>query len=200
MGNRAVIVGKESDFGIYLQWNGGRDSVEAFLEYSRLKGHPGIVGSGDGIFALSTIITNFFGKHGYYVRPMKGDEAREARIWDNGIYIVEGNEIIERRSFEGKEQDDYELIDMLKRIDAAQPAEYQLGEEFIEAEEIPLDDLQIGDRYMEIDPVYGKVVKRTIVGKNKRGPYTDRYPNRDNPNQFDWNIENYPEGIVRLVK
>lgn len=40
MGNRAVIttskapdVSGAKDLGIYLHWNGGRDSVEAFLKY-----------------------------------------------------------------------------------------------------------------------------------------------------------------------
>ena len=41
MGNRCVITTRE-DFdndgiGIYLHWNGGRDSVEAFLKYCELK-------------------------------------------------------------------------------------------------------------------------------------------------------------------
>ena len=37
MGNRAVITTKENmdnnGIGIYLHWNGGRDSVRAFLKY-----------------------------------------------------------------------------------------------------------------------------------------------------------------------
>ena len=43
MGNRAVITTKENfennGIGIYLHWNGGRDSVEGFLEYCRRKGY-----------------------------------------------------------------------------------------------------------------------------------------------------------------
>ena len=45
MGNRAVITNKpnkgeiwEENIGIYLHWNGGRDSVEAFLKYCELRG------------------------------------------------------------------------------------------------------------------------------------------------------------------
>ena len=34
MGNRAVITTEKKDLGIYLHWNGGRDSVEAFLNES----------------------------------------------------------------------------------------------------------------------------------------------------------------------
>lgn len=31
MGNRAIITNKEKKVAVYLHWNGGRDSVEAFL-------------------------------------------------------------------------------------------------------------------------------------------------------------------------
>lgn len=42
MGNRAVITTEEnfeknSGLGVYLHWNGGRDSVQGFLEYCRLR-------------------------------------------------------------------------------------------------------------------------------------------------------------------
>ena len=43
MGNRAVITTQEyitnpDAIGVYLHWNGGRDSVEAFLKYCDLRG------------------------------------------------------------------------------------------------------------------------------------------------------------------
>jgi hypothetical protein len=37
MGNRAVITDNKQRIGIYLHWNGGRDSVEAFLKYCELR-------------------------------------------------------------------------------------------------------------------------------------------------------------------
>ena len=43
MGNRAVITTKKEwqndGIGVYLHWNGGRDSVEAFLTYCKMKGY-----------------------------------------------------------------------------------------------------------------------------------------------------------------
>ena len=43
MANRAVVTTKENmdnnGFGVYLPWNGGRDSVRAFLKYCELKGY-----------------------------------------------------------------------------------------------------------------------------------------------------------------
>ena len=38
MGNRAVITTEGRDLSLYLHWNGGRDSVEAFLRYCDLRG------------------------------------------------------------------------------------------------------------------------------------------------------------------
>ena len=43
MGNRAVITTRENfnndGVGVYLHWNGGRDSVQAFLTYCKMKGY-----------------------------------------------------------------------------------------------------------------------------------------------------------------
>ena len=45
MGNRAVITTEigwacpTNHLGVYLHWNGGRDSVQAFLTYCKLKGY-----------------------------------------------------------------------------------------------------------------------------------------------------------------
>ena len=40
MGNRAIITTKKdfdnNGIGVYLHWNGGRDSVQAFLTYCKL--------------------------------------------------------------------------------------------------------------------------------------------------------------------
>jgi hypothetical protein len=40
MGNRAIITNKDKKICIYLHWNGGRDSIEAFLTFCRMKGLP----------------------------------------------------------------------------------------------------------------------------------------------------------------
>ena len=39
MGNRAVITTPERKIGLYLHWNGGRDTVEPLLRYCDLKGY-----------------------------------------------------------------------------------------------------------------------------------------------------------------
>ena len=62
MGNRAIITTKEgyqnNGAGIYLHWNGGRDSVEGFLLYAKLQGCRG----GDyGLARMTQYIGNWFG-------------------------------------------------------------------------------------------------------------------------------------------
>ena len=38
MGNRAIIKPEGKNIGVYLHWNGGIDSVTAFLKYCELRG------------------------------------------------------------------------------------------------------------------------------------------------------------------
>ena len=68
MGNRAVIttstdinVSESNDIGVYLHWNGGRDSVEAFLLYCKLKGYRTPEYDNYGWARLCQVIGNFFG-------------------------------------------------------------------------------------------------------------------------------------------
>ena len=42
MGNRAVVTNKNQDIGIYLHWNGGPESVCAFLTYAKALGVRGL--------------------------------------------------------------------------------------------------------------------------------------------------------------
>lgn len=63
MGNRAVITTRKdlNGIGVYLHWNGGRDSVSAFLTYCKLKGFRPPERDNYGWAYLCTTIGNFFG-------------------------------------------------------------------------------------------------------------------------------------------
>ncbi len=61
MGNRAVITTPDKKMGIYLHWNGGRDSVEAFLHYCELHGFRSPDRDPYGWARLCQVIGNFFG-------------------------------------------------------------------------------------------------------------------------------------------
>ena len=137
MGNRAVIttskssnVAESSDIGLYLHWNGGRDSVEAFLTYCRIQGFRSPEYDNYGWARLAQVIANYFGGDGLSVGIDQCCKL-DCDNFDNGVYIIKGWEIVGRQYFEGREQCEYDLEGMLVYIDEQQPAKMQLGAERI---------------------------------------------------------------------
>lgn len=116
MGNRAVITNKKQKVGIYLHWNGGRDSVEAFLEYCKRKGYRA---DSYGFARLCQVIGNFFG--GTLSIGVDSMEALDCDNHDNGVYIVENWQIVGRKFHTGPEQQNHNLEEMIKQIDETQP-------------------------------------------------------------------------------
>ena len=123
MGNRAVITTKENmdnnGIGVYLHWNGGRDSVRAFLKYCELKGYRAPSDDNYGWARLCQVIGNFFG--GSTSLGIDTVNNLDCNNWDNGVYLIEGWEIVGRMYFEGEEQDEYDLVGMLKTINDSMP-------------------------------------------------------------------------------
>lgn len=127
MGNRAVITDKSKEIGVYLHWNGGRDSVEAFLKYCELRGFRTVETDRPYAYArLVQIIANFF--HGASSVGVDLCKNLDMDNYDNGVYIIEGWKIVGREYFDGREQGAHSLKDMLKAIDDAQPVQDRLGE------------------------------------------------------------------------
>ena len=123
MGNRAVITTKanmdNNGVGVYLHWNGGRDSVRAFLKYCELKGYRAPSDDNYGWARLCQVIGNFFG--GSTSLGIDTVNNLDCNNWDNGVYLIEGWEIVGRMYFDGEEQDYYELIKMLRSINDCMP-------------------------------------------------------------------------------
>lgn len=123
MGNRAVITTKanmdNNGVGVYLHWNGGRDSVRAFLKYCELKGYRAPSDDNYGWARLCQVIGNFFG--GSTSLGIDTVNHLDCNNWDNGVYLIEGWEIVGRMYFEGEEQDEYDLVGMLKTINDSMP-------------------------------------------------------------------------------
>lgn len=129
MGNRAVITSRENfennGIGIYLHWNGGRDSVEAFLTYCRLKGYRAPTSDNYGWARLTQVISNFFG--GSTSIGVDVVKRLDCDNYDNGVYIIDGWDIVGREYFNyGQEQMEYPLVDMLKDINESQPVGEQI--------------------------------------------------------------------------
>lgn len=130
MGNRAVITTKEGDkknkIGVYLHWNGGRDSVSAFLKYCKLRQFRTPESDNYGWARLCQVIANFLG--GSLSLGIDICERLDCDNFDNGVYLIEGWEIVGREYFDGYEQNEYDLEEMVIEIDKRQPKDDQLGE------------------------------------------------------------------------
>lgn len=130
MGNRAVITTRENfennGIGVYVHWNGGRDSVEAFLQYCKLRGFRCPEHDNYGWARLCQIIANFFDKDGLSV-GIDTVNNLDCDNWDNGVYIIEKWKIVGREYFRGFEQEWHDFRDMLYTIDSRQPEDQKFG-------------------------------------------------------------------------
>jgi hypothetical protein len=132
MGNRAVITTRKyledntKAIGIYLHWNGGRDSVEAFLKYCEIKGYRYPESDSYGWARLCQVISNFFG--GSTSVGLGTCNNLDCDNYDNGVYIIEKWQIVGRAFMQGNEQMEYDFLEMLIGIDEKQPTGEQLGE------------------------------------------------------------------------
>ena len=121
MGNRALIAFKQKESTkkkeevpcIYLHWNGGRDSVEAFLDATRRLG----VRKNDPSYAmarLTQIIANYLG--GTYPLALVMLAIGNLDFLDNGVYWVDGLEIYDRTdTYEGhQEQNSYDHEELVQ--------------------------------------------------------------------------------------
>ena len=198
MGNRAVITTKENfednGIGVYLHWNGGYDSVSAFLKYCEFKGYRTPDTDSYGWARLCQVIGNFFG--GSTSVGIDTVDKLDCDNWDNGVYIIKGWEIVDRKYYKGQEQMNYELEEMLLEIDSAMPEAEQIGE-YLSAKEILTEDLKIGDTVF-IKECNEKLVKHKVMGFGDcevingtnvgNMPYVDLYGDYFS---YDKNINNY---------
>lgn len=207
MGNRAVITTKDKDLALYLHWNGGRDTVEPLLKYCEMQGYRPPSSDSYGWARIAQVMGNFFGGSnsvGIDRFSRLGDQG------DNGVYIIDGWDIVERitvkyddewnvcgwKHYESEaEQDDYDFKEMLHAFDNSMPEDLRLGE-YLDAEEIPVADVRIGDMVWmrEFDCGY-KPYEVIGFGSGKSNgtdmtgiPYVRRY---DHDGDYSWNSNNY---------
>lgn len=121
MGNRAVITTESKKIGVYLHWNGGRDSVEGFLKYCKLKGYRPPETDSYGWARLCQVIGNYFGgSTSIGIGNYHNNEE------DNGTYIIKNWEIVDRKHFNGTEQKEYPLKEFLEDVNEKQPKREQI--------------------------------------------------------------------------
>lgn len=119
MGNRAVITTRDERIGVYLHWNGGRDSVEAFLTYCKIRKFRPPEQDDYGWARLIQIIANYFG--GDLSIGVNTLDRLDCDNGDNGTYIIENWEIVGRKYVTFAEQDARELKSFVKTINECQP-------------------------------------------------------------------------------
>lgn len=199
MGNRAVIKTQTGHIGIYLHWNGGRDSVEAFLTYCKLKGYRSPETDGYGWARLAQVIGNYFGgglSVGMVEVNANGCLSGDGEGCDNGCYVIRDWEIVDRQDFEGREQDNYDLVEFMLDIDKSMPESERIGD-LINSKEIATTDLCVGDTVVFLNNITGLMETSEVVGFGSEHyvngtmvlglPYMNRY-HSENPEK---NINNY---------
>ena len=130
MGNRAVIRTKKNDIGVYLHWQGGRDSVRPFLAYCKMKDYRAPEEDSYGWAYLCQVICNFFNGSGLSI-GIDRVKCLDCKNGDNGVYIIKDWEIVGREFYEGEEQDEYDFRKMMHVINSRQPVACQESEEDI---------------------------------------------------------------------
>ena len=205
MGNRAVITTNDKKMGVYLHWNGGRDSVEAFLKYCELQGYRAPSSDCYGWARLCQVIGNFFG--GSLSVGIDTYDRLDTDNGDNGVYIIEGWQIVGREFNRYGEQDYYDLTEMLLSIDSCMPEKERLGTGYITAEEVDSSELNVGD--VVYIRRYGEGMKHfrvvdfgedmVVNGTNVFGmPFIDLYSSGSCDAKY--NINNYLSGPIRAIR
>jgi hypothetical protein len=91
MGNRAFIVSEpygEENVGIYVQWNGGQESIEGFCRAAKELGYRSPADDDSYSLArLVQVISNFFGIDGLSIGIGTGSRLAGAAD-DNGIWTI----------------------------------------------------------------------------------------------------------------
>lgn len=129
MGNRAVITTEDKKIGVYLHWNGGYDSVNAFLTYCKLRDFREPEDDNYGWARLCQIIGNYFG--GDLSVGIDTLDCLDCKNGDNGVYIIKNWEIVGREFAPRFEQNEYDLVKMVIEIDEEQPEKSRLGADYI---------------------------------------------------------------------
>ena len=115
MGNRAVITTEEEKIGVYLHWNGGRDSVEGFLAVCKELEHRPPEDDCYGWARLCQVIGNFFG--GTTSVGISTLDNLDCDNGDNGMYIIKNWKIVGRKFFKNQhEQAGFDLQEMIDSI------------------------------------------------------------------------------------
>lgn len=123
MGNRAVITtvgATDNTTGIYVHWNGGVNSIEAFCAYCDMKGFHSPDTDCYGFAYLAAVIGNFFGDG--LSLGVDRIKCLDTDNYDNGVYYLKGWKIVGRSEGypQQLETDKSKLYEFLLEINSVQ--------------------------------------------------------------------------------
>ena len=98
MGNRAVLTDKEKRVGVYIHWNGGRDSVEGYPKAAReLRFRDPVDDPSYAMARLTVAIGAFLGATDSCSIGIGRLEDLDCDNYDNGVYVLgEGWKVVGR--------------------------------------------------------------------------------------------------------
>ena len=121
MGNRAVITTLGEKRGIYLHWNGGRDSIEPIVSYA----YNFLTDESE--FDAIKDVAKFFG-----LNPFVDDiQHLDCDNYDNGVYIVNEGEIVGRCYFDKEEQQEYDFDEFMYNLNDTMPKCYKKDKDWL---------------------------------------------------------------------
>src|SRR5690349_1122453 len=121
MGNRAVITTapySDDNVGIYVHWNGGRDSVEAFLKAAEKLGYRSPDSDQSyGLARLTGMLCTFFGLADDTCIGIGLNKELDTDNGDNGVYLIAPGWKVTGRLYHGAdEQSDYDVDGLAQSI------------------------------------------------------------------------------------
>ena len=103
MGNRAIITTKENyennGVGIYVHWNGSKESVQKWLDICAEKHYRKPEDDSYGFAWLIYEIAKYFDEIGNSGLSVGIDKVHNFGIEDNGIWIIEDWKIVDNKKY-----------------------------------------------------------------------------------------------------
>lgn len=121
MGNRAVITAsKDKNFGvgIYLHWNGGIESIVAFLDSAKQRGYRDP--ESDSTYAMARLcglLHEFFGVESSTSLGIGELKRLDCDNFDNGVYVIGNDWQITERYGEGSRPLDLNEINAIRKTE-----------------------------------------------------------------------------------
>lgn len=125
---KGFVMDNPNMVGVYLHWNGGRDSIEGFCLACKNLGFRSPVSDCYGIARFVQAVANFFG--GSLSVGVDTLERLDTNNYDNGVYVVDDEwNIIGREFHEGDEQKQYNAQEFSEEVIDRMPESYDCNKE-----------------------------------------------------------------------